>query len=51
MTFQTLCDALRAGFHIFGKHPNGYVVRREIATESGRRWLLAVVEISRSDSR
>jgi hypothetical protein len=50
VTFGSLCDALRAGFHIFEKHPQGYVVRREVATESGRRWLLAVVKI-RTNSR
>jgi hypothetical protein len=51
LTFRSLCDALRAGFHIFDKHPDGYVVRREVASASGRRWMLAVVEVSRPDSR
>ncbi|MGP6158197.1 MAG: hypothetical protein ACLPYS_11960 [Vulcanimicrobiaceae bacterium] len=46
MTFESLCDALRAGFHIFDKHPEGYVVRREVATDVGRRWLMAVVKVS-----
>ena len=49
MTFRNLCDALRAGFHIHDKHPNGYVVRREVASSSGPHWVLAVVEINRPD--
>lgn len=49
--FANLSDALRAGFHILDKHPDGYLVRREIATDSGQRWLVAVVSVSRDRAR
>jgi hypothetical protein len=42
MTFASLEEALRAGFHIFDKHPDGYLMRKEIATREGRRWTLAL---------
>ncbi len=42
MTFPSLDEALRAGFHIFDEHPDGYLVRKQISNEDGRRWMLAI---------
>jgi hypothetical protein len=42
MTFASLDAALQAGFHIYDKHPDGYLVRKEVSKENGRRWILAV---------
>jgi hypothetical protein len=47
MTFQSLDEALRAGFEIFDKHSDGYLVRKEIVTQSGPRWILALALVPR----
>ena len=39
MRFPTLAEALRAGFQVFDRTPEGYVVR----THTARGWLLALV--------
>lgn len=41
MVFQTVSDALRAGFHVYDRTSYGYLVR----TRTARGWALAVVHI------
>ncbi|MGP6156394.1 MAG: hypothetical protein ACLPYS_02485 [Vulcanimicrobiaceae bacterium] len=48
LTFSSLGEALRAGYRIFDKHPEGYLVRKEMAVSEGRRYLLAVALMQRS---
>jgi hypothetical protein len=43
MVFRTLADALRAGFQVYDRTPNGYLVR----TRAAGGWALAVVETTR----
>jgi hypothetical protein len=47
MTFPNLAEALRAGFQIFDKHPDGYLVQKEIVNKDGRRWVLAIALVPR----
>jgi hypothetical protein len=42
IVFRSLTEALRAGFEVYDRTPNGYVVRTR--TEAG--WALALVELS-----
>jgi hypothetical protein len=41
VVFRSLAEALRAGFEVYDRTPNGYVVRTR--TEMG--WALALVEL------
>ena len=43
LVFKTLSDALRAGYQVYDRTPNGYVVR----TMLNGRWQLAIVELQR----
>lgn len=40
MVFDTLAEAVRLGFHIYDRMPDGYIVQRQ--TESGRALALVV---------
>jgi hypothetical protein len=40
MVFDTLAEALRLGFRIYDRMPDGYIVERQ--TESGRAFALVV---------
>ncbi|MGP6156456.1 MAG: hypothetical protein ACLPYS_02810 [Vulcanimicrobiaceae bacterium] len=42
MTFPNLDEALRAGFHVYDEHPDGYLVRKEILRQGNSRWILAI---------
>jgi hypothetical protein len=42
MTFANLDEALRAGFHVYDDHPDGYLVRKAVLLDGGRRWVLAI---------
>ena len=41
LVFQTVTDALRAGFHVYDRTSDGYLVR----TRTARGWALAVVHV------
>jgi hypothetical protein len=43
MTFPTLAQALRAGFQVYDRNAEGYLVR----TRTARGWALALVRINR----
>jgi hypothetical protein len=43
VVFTSVRDALRAGYHIYGKTDNGYLAR--IRTQGG--WALALIVISK----
>jgi hypothetical protein len=42
MVFQSVSEALRAGFHVFDRTGTGYLVR----TRTARGWALAIVNCS-----
>jgi hypothetical protein len=44
LVFHSLAEALRAGFHVYDKTPEGYLVR--VKTASG--WAMAVVHCKNS---
>jgi hypothetical protein len=45
MVFQTLSQAISAGFSVYDRMPNGYLVRTRLAGG----WALALVELRRSN--
>ena len=49
MVFRSLADALRAGFQIYDRTPDGYLVRTRTATG----WAMAIVEylLARPEAR
>ncbi|MGP6188627.1 MAG: hypothetical protein ACLPSH_00810 [Vulcanimicrobiaceae bacterium] len=42
MTFRNLDEALRAGFHIYEGHPDGYLMRKGVVEHGRSRWVLAI---------
>ena len=49
MVFDTLAEAVRLGFRIYDRMPEGYIVRRE--TQSGLALALVVERKSRGNSK
>jgi hypothetical protein len=41
LTFKTLAEALRAGFHVFDRTEHGYLVR----TRTASGWEMALVDV------
>jgi hypothetical protein len=48
MFFNNLPDAIRAGFQVYDRTPNGYLVRKMISNNAGQdRWAMAIVDLRR----
>ena len=41
VVFNSLADALRAGYHVYGRSDRGYLVRTR--TADGTQWAVAIV--------
>lgn len=48
LVFRTVADALRAGFTVYDRTPDGYLVKRKNANGL---WELAIVEMRSPDRR